>query len=95
LTLDELRAFLVGIAPGWYTSRDLHLRYAAWAQREGKPVVTVKGLGESMALNLEPKPERRWVRGHRAIWMITERMTREATPEELFAEGRDWFVEPS
>lgn len=93
LTLEELHGFLGGIEPGWYSTRDLHARYTAWADREGKYVVSVKTLGESIRFRLQP--DRQFKRGGQSIWNITEKLTRPQTEEEAFAEGRDWFIDTS
>lgn len=91
LTLGELHGFLNGLEPGWYKTRDLYPRYAAWAEREGKPQVTVKGLGESIRRELNPN--RSYVSGHVSVWHILETMTRPKTELEEYAEGRAWFVD--
>lgn len=93
LTLEEMHGFLGGIVPGWYSTRDLHVRYTAWANREGKDVVSVKTLGESIRVRLQP--DRQFKRGGQSIWNITEKLTRPQTEAEAFAEGRDWFRDTS
>lgn len=70
VTADDLRAALAGVPDGWYRSADLLPRYLAWAEREGKPELNAKGLGEAIAREL--KPEKR-AKHHSAIWRIDER----------------------
>ena len=82
LSREDLVAVLTGLEPGEYRTRDLLPRVNAWLEREGRPPVTAKTLGEQIAYRLGL--ERRVVKGHVAAWRVT--------PEAVA--GRDWFVEP-
>lgn len=79
---DDLIQVLTGLAPGWYTSRDLLPRYNAWAADNGRESITAKTLGESV--NRVLRLDRRNVHGNVRAFHVT--------PEAL--SGRDWFVEP-
>lgn len=82
MTRDDLVAILTGLEPGEYRTRDLLPRANSWLERQGRPPVTAKTLGEEIARRLGL--ERRIVVGHVAAWHVT--------PEAVA--GRDWFVEP-
>jgi hypothetical protein len=73
VTEEDIRAFVKGMEPGWYTSRDLHPRYAAWAERESLPVASIKTLGESIRRHV--KMDNRHTHGHVKVWFLPEELT--------------------
>ena len=79
LTLEQIHSFLAGVEPGWYLTTELHVRYSAWAEREGLTVITVKALGESLGRIL--RAERDQASGHRSVWNILEHMTKGVGPD--------------
>lgn len=71
ITREDLRAVLTGVPEGPYTTRDLHPRYAAWCEQQGRKPGSVKALGEAIARHFDF--ERRSRHGNVAIWHLTER----------------------
>lgn len=49
ISWEDLRAALGEMEPGEYRSADLLPTYNAWAERESKPTVDSKTLGEAIA----------------------------------------------
>lgn len=79
----DLLPVLEGLAPGWYTSRDLVRRMNVWLASKGRDPVSAKTMGEAMARRL--KLDRRNGPGHVRQFHVTP----------AAVAGRDWFVEPS
>jgi len=76
---DDLKNALMTVPPGDYATRELLPAYLAWAEKEGKPAVDAKQLGEALAQ--ETCVETAGLRHGAKIWYVT--------PEGLNC--RNWF----
>jgi hypothetical protein len=68
VTWDDLRAALAEVEPGEYRTAQLLPTYNTWAEREGKPTLTTKALGEAIAR--ETCLNSRHGHGHIRLWTV-------------------------
>ncbi len=68
VTWDDLQAALAEIEPGEYKTAQLLPTYNAWAEREGKPVLDSKTLGEAIAR--KTCLDSRHGHGHIRVWIL-------------------------